>query len=227
MLPIDTKHEIMAIDLNLNLTDPNWNQYTRFVSKRRQEAIGRFLHIEDKIRCLYAALLVQKKCTELAGIPLKKQFFQISEGGKPRLTDCNLLFNVSHSGDRVFACFAYDEIGVDVEELGDAPFYVMKNVFHEAEIAYVESADDAKSKNERFYEVWTCKEAFGKCKGDGIIYDLKTLNTRSEPLSDHLTTWFREGYCYSVYMDDDYHLTLIPETNESIEHFYKAQCQSQ
>ncbi len=224
MRPNSKKDEIIAIDMTLDLTNPKWHQYKKYVSKRRQESVDRFVHIEDKIRCLYAALLVRKKCMELSGISLEEQHFVISKGGKPCLSDSDLFFNLSHSGDRVFACFAGSEIGVDVEKVKDAPFYVMKNVFHDAEIAYVESADNPITKNERFFEVWTCKEAFGKWKGNGIIYDLPTLNTKSQTMSAHLKTWFREGYCYSVYMDDICHLTIIRESNESVESFYQLYC---
>ncbi len=221
MNSICKKNEVIAIELTLDLENPKWSQYKRFVSASRQESIDRYFRLEDKIRCLYAALLVRKECMELTKIPLKEQHFVLSEGGKPALRDCDLFFNISHSGERVFACFSGSEIGVDVEEVKDAPFYVMKNVFHEAEIEYVENSNNPDTKNSRFFEIWTCKEAFGKWKGDGIIYDTKCLNTQSPAPSDHYKTYFREGYCYSVYMNKEYHLTQIQETNESLEHFFQ------
>lgn len=80
-------------------------------------------------------------------------------------------FNISHSGDYVMAAVSDRPIGVDVEFKEDKDFRVTKRMFSDGEREYI--GDNQK----RFRDVWTVKEAFLKCTGDGIVVPLNSFTT--------------------------------------------------
>lgn len=89
--------------------------------------------------------------------------------GKPVLAgDRGIYFSVSHTGS-VFACAVADaEIGLDIQEARrrdeDKTWRLARRYFTENEIAYLEAGD----LTDRFYRLWTRKEAYAKYTGAGL-----------------------------------------------------------
>lgn len=94
---------------------------------------------------------------------------------KPFLrTHSNLFFNVSHSEDFAIIVISNSEVGIDVEYISKDFEYteLFTDVFHDDEIAVIQSADDKKL---AFYTFWTRKEAFVKALGKGIDDSFKQI----------------------------------------------------
>jgi 4'-phosphopantetheinyl transferase len=114
--------------------------------------------------------------------------FSYGPHGKPELAgglQKRLSFNVSHSGSlAVFAVANGFEVGVDVEEIH--PINDLKataSIFLSPDELAEFEALPAATKMERFYTLWTCKEAILKALGSGF----------SSPVSNILETFRQPG----------------------------------
>ena len=170
-----------------------------FVSPERQEKIRSLRFDSGKLTALYGALLVRMSLSKLVQTDPGEFVIAKEAHGKPYVQgrkDC--YFNLSHTKGCILCGVSNtSELGVDVELLDKkAPYGVMKRVFHEQEIAYVESSE--KKKEEAFFEVWTSKEAYTKQLGCGLTISLTECNTSEEPIQRKLWHWTENGYLYCV-----------------------------
>lgn len=170
-----------------------------FVSPERQQKIRSLRFASGKLTALYGALLVRMSLSKLVQADPREFVIAKEAHGKPYVQgrkDC--YFNLSHTKGCIFCGVSTEsKLGVDVELLDKkAPYGVMKRVFHEQEIAYVESSE--KKKEEAFFEVWTSKEAYTKQLGCGLTISLTECNTREEPIQRKLWNWKENGYLYCV-----------------------------
>ena len=102
--------------------------------------------------------------------------FYFNEFGKPSISPdsegTNLFFNLSHSDNiAVFVFSGNREVGIDVEkvkELADMEG-VVDLCFSESEKKWFSKLPSAK-KEEMFYKIWTCKEAYIKAIGKGLSF---------------------------------------------------------
>ena len=151
------------------------------LSPSRKERLDRLRRREDKMRSLAAEALVYK---------LLEQKWSITDGvlhtgpeGQPYLSGCDLFVSISHC-DAVVACAVSREpVGIDVERIRPMDMHICRHVCVAEESAYV--LGDALEAQlhpctdpqvlERFFEVWTAKEAWFKKCGTGIT-DLKSVN---------------------------------------------------
>jgi len=88
---------------------------------------------------------------------------------KPRIlqpTDTGIYYNVSHSGDWILIAVARSEIGVDIEFMNPVFDFkdVMPDIFIPGEVAFVNELNPV----ERFFTLWTRKEALVKATGRGL-----------------------------------------------------------
>ena len=206
--------------LKINSEDKSNLPYINFLSDKRQELIHNYVFYGDKHRSLWSALLTKKILEERSGIKLNEQKFIYNIYGKPQLANSNISFNISHSVNRIFLCCSNrTEVGVDVEKIEDAPLQIMDYLFHKNEIAYVLSGRTYE-KNHRFYEIWTRKEAYAKCVGNGISEELRNFDSKHEEVSNHFWTWEQDGYCFSIYLKDllDVHISTVEQSE--LERFY-------
>ncbi|HSB62056.1 MAG TPA: 4'-phosphopantetheinyl transferase superfamily protein [Vicinamibacteria bacterium] len=98
-------------------------------------------------------------------------------GGKPRLAEARLRFNVSHSGTLALLAFAFDrEIGVDLEEERELPdaLCIARRFFAPAERRALASLAEAEV-IPAFFRCWTRKEAFIKATGGGLSHPLDSF----------------------------------------------------
>lgn len=154
-----------------------------------------------------------------------------TERGKPYLPERpELHFSVSHSGKYFVCAFSGAPVGVDIQEhtllRGETPESAVprlkrtaKRFFHPLEADFVEE-----DTYERFFRVWTAKEACVKCTGQGIDNDFSSLCTVNESLP-HLgvgkpvfwriaTAFFlqikpEENYTLAVCTDNEFEIRLI------------------
>ena len=109
------------------------------------------------------------------------QFEQIGEG-KPRLLagQAELDFNISHSGDLlVCAVTSGFPVGVDIER--EKPkrdvMRLARRFYSETEVEALEACPPAEQRN-RFYDLWTLKEATVKSQGESLPPRLKKMSFR-------------------------------------------------
>lgn len=213
---------LKVVELHIDLKKTENLCFMTFLSSERQERIRRFVHDADKLRCLWAGLLVKKVVSDITGLDVEHQKYGFTENEKPFLKNDKLKFNVSHSGNSVFVCLGYNDIGADVEEMKEAPFYIMKTIFHENEIKYIENSSADLQKNQRFYEVWTRKEAYGKYTGEGLFDEIKDVDTQNGNLNVFFKTWIRDGYCFSICTKEVSEIETLDESVRKLCDYYNS-----
>lgn len=100
--------------------------------------------------------------------------FSYSERGKPKLKtfhhEKKLCFNLSHSNELALYAVSYERsIGVDIEYIEHVREVeqLAQSFFFPGEYELISSLPEA-LKSEAFYNIWTCKEAYLKARGEGL-----------------------------------------------------------
>ena len=117
-----------------------------------------------------------------------KPFVELPDGSNP------LEFNLSHCKEWIAFIVARHPVGIDIE--GHRDFDSIKGV---AEMVFTENENDkifatADTRIPLFYHHWSCKEAFLKACGTGLMQDPKTLEMDfdTERWADHSIVWWTE-----------------------------------
>ena len=147
------------------------------MSETKRKRVDKFRRADDKKRTVAGEMLARKLISETLGINGENITFKENEQGKPFVKNLNIEFNISHSADMV-VCAVHDKpVGIDVELIRPINLTVAKRVCSDDELIYI--FGKAPSKNDftfidnvdiltRFFEIWTAKEAYGKCLGCGL-----------------------------------------------------------
>ena len=116
--------------------------------------------------------------SHVTGIPTEKIEYRFNSHGKPYIDGNPLYFNVSHCGSVVAAAFCTEQIGVDIEFVRDYSDAVVRRYFTDDEKSYMCGSTGTEQSCERFFEIWTAKEAFLKFCGVGISggFDFSTAS---------------------------------------------------
>ncbi len=120
--------------------------------------------------------------------------FDYNSFGKPSFqNDLRLFFNLSHSRNMVvFVLTDISEIGIDIEYVDKNLDHldIGKSVFSDSEMDLLTAVPGSK-RAEKFFELWTRKEAFIKALGYGFSMpvDLKEINVLSQQLAFESRTY--------------------------------------
>ncbi|RKD30254.1 4'-phosphopantetheinyl transferase family protein [Lacrimispora algidixylanolytica] len=179
--------------------DETDSKLLKFVSLQRLKRIQSYYLESDRKLSLYAALLVRQCLSTISGLSALNLVFGCDKNHKPTcLTKTSLHFNLSHTqGFILCGISTHHPVGIDVERITSAPFSIMRRFFHPMEIQYVEDAPFSEQDN-RFYEIWTKKEAYTKQQGTGLVPNLSELNILSSDIHPLLHTWKYNNYVCSI-----------------------------
>jgi 4'-phosphopantetheinyl transferase len=130
--------------------------------------------------------------------------------GKIALVDDTLHVSLSHTNGMVaVVTTAIAPVGIDVEPLAHAAWAgeVADLNFHPLERAWLDAAADEESRADRFFGLWTLKEAVVKATGQGTDTDWRDFAVALDPprLQTHgpdgsdATGWFILSACISNY----------------------------
>ena len=148
------------------------------LSDIRRASIMKYKMVADRKRSLAAGLLIRDFLSEY-GKSWKD--IDISDKGRPMIEGMD--FNISHSGSYAIIAISEKKIGCDIEHIKGRNYCVAKRYFSETETAWMEDAD---SKDEAFYRIWTARESYSKSTGEGILlefdrYEIRPDSGRTEP----------------------------------------------
>ncbi len=166
------------------------------------------------------ALLV--KAIREEGYVLPAFDIELGEYGKPYIPQ--LHFNLSHSGDYVAVCVNDSEIGIDIEDKGDKDQRVSKRTFCEPEKARIEQAlkeQNGTDVDAVFRDIWTEKESYVKCTGDGISIPLNSFYVNQKEHRVYKKTDDEKDFVPTDYYvmttrfdDDSYSLSVCTEKTQ-------------
>ena len=202
LLPVDEK-------INNNI----FSQLLNFVSSKKRMKIMQFNFDIDKKLSLYSELLVRYLACMQLHISNDKIEFSYGKYGKPHILNFpNFHYNISHTHSTIVMSISENPVGVDIEKIRSVDRKIVNRFFTDGERAYV--YDDEKLINERFYEIWTKKEAYIKYTGRGLSMPLDSFNVCNEPLSHIIQTYKMNGYvisCCSDSSNEESEIINIPE----------------
>lgn len=168
--------EIYAVKI-LNISEEELGKLCLLFDSDKKYKVEKFVNKKDKIRTVIGEILIRTIIVENLKIDNKDIRFKKNQYGKPYLKDYqNFNFNISHSGDYVLCVIDNKFIGIDVEEVKHIEYEeISKNCFAIKEFEYIVN-QDLKFQLDRFYEIWTLKESYIKCCGQGLSIPLKAFS---------------------------------------------------
>ena len=154
---------------------------------------------DDQKRTLAGRFLLKKMIKEL----YRREEFTLryNENGKPILDFC--FFSISHSGDFAVCAVSDFPVGVDIEQIGNFNRRERYMLFTPRESEYVNECDC----DNRFYTVWTRKEAYIKAQG-GILADAAKTELVA---TDYKLLSRYDGFCFTTEKSDGYILSAAEE----------------
>ncbi|MGG0120496.1 4'-phosphopantetheinyl transferase family protein [Bacillus paranthracis] len=167
--------EIYAVKI-LDINDEKLKNLCLLINSEKRYKIKKLINKKDKIRTLTGEILIRTIIIQKLKISNKYIKFNKNQYGKPYLKDYpNFNFNISHSGDYVLCAVDNKPIGIDVEEVKDIEYEdIAKSFFTEKEFDYIFNKDLNFQLN-KFYELWTLKESYIKCCGQGLLMPLNSF----------------------------------------------------
>ncbi len=200
-----------AVILYLNEEKP-FAEYSRLlplISQERQERIAKMAVNGDKIRSLFAELLIRYEVSEQLGADFNLLEFGKNEFGKPFIIGKNGYdFSVSHSARAVAFAGVSSRVGVDIERIRRRKSGLSERFFAENEIKFIEGSE---TPDEAFFEIWTKKEAYSKMLGKGLAAGFSSFDVTGNALDCKFFTKITNGYAFSVCEEK---ISALPETEE-------------
>ena len=194
-----------------DLTDAEYNKWYSLMSMDKQYRVDRFRFVDDKKRSVAGEMIARKAIAQWCNIKPESITFDIKEHGKPYAKDLSIEFNISHSGNMVVCVVDDKPVGIDIEQIRPFDLTVAKHVCTDEELVYlfgrIPIEQDFKYITDveifiRFFELWTAKEAYGKCLGNGV-FALKNLPQQGY-LNKHSVSYKIENeYIVSIYKKDE------------------------
>ena len=145
------------------------------IREDKQEKIKRFKFRKDALRSLCGELLLKYALEKYYNIEYEKENIEEDEFGKPYLSNRQIFFNISHSGNwSAIVCFVNDA-GIDIERIDSPPFEIMPKNYTQNETDQIEDTVP-EDKALMFYKFWTLKESYIKMIGQGLLIPLDSFS---------------------------------------------------
>jgi len=169
----DNVIEVWEIDIN-NENLKKAEEKISYLSEFEKQKLYGFKFIKDYRVYLISHIAMRELLSRYMGIKSYKIKYEYEEKGKPRVGG-GIYFNLSHTDNKALIGFYKKDIGVDIEYKKEMADYngIAELVFTEKEIRYINN--DSNKKRDRFYEIWTKKEAIIKGIGDGLSEEVKSI----------------------------------------------------
>ncbi|SDD32200.1 4'-phosphopantetheinyl transferase [Mucilaginibacter pineti] len=132
---------------------------------------NRYLQERDRTRFIVSRASLRHIIGKYTNQPEAAITFTVGANKKPYVDGHSLKYNVSHSGNWVVIAVANSDIGADTETIDHTFPYqsILSDNFSDAE------ADFIGQSAEKFYLLWTRKEALTKATGQGLDDNLQHI----------------------------------------------------
>ncbi|TAE56218.1 MAG: 4'-phosphopantetheinyl transferase superfamily protein [Nostocales cyanobacterium] len=170
-----SSHDVHIWKINLKQSEAQVRTFQETLSSDEIARAKRFYFPEHQQRFIIGRGSLRMILGSYLNIEPQKIEFDYHERGKPFLAakfqDSGLFFNLSHSQDLGLLGVSYQRlIGVDLEYM--RPMSDLENLaqrfFLPAEYEIIKSLN-SDEKQKVFFRYWTCKEAYLKATGDGLV----------------------------------------------------------
>ncbi|MDP1608869.1 MAG: 4'-phosphopantetheinyl transferase superfamily protein [Chlamydiales bacterium] len=145
------------------------------LSSDEQQKACEFVFPHSRKQYIICRYSLRKILSYYLNVQPTKIEFVYNAYGKPSIKNKELEFNLSYRNEHsLLAVTRQSVIGIDIEHMSHELdlFPMARIIFSPSEYQDFLSLDDH-SKYQAFYQAWTCKEAFTKCLGWGLSFDVK------------------------------------------------------
>lgn len=148
------------------------------LSADESERASRFHFAEDRQRFILAHASLRRILSRYLRREPQEIIFSANKYGKPLLTEGNIEFNLSHSGDYALVAVSRERnVGVDIEKIrSDIEIEnLASRYFSPREISEL-TALPPEQRMHAFFHCWTRKEAYIKAQGLGLSLPLDSFD---------------------------------------------------
>ena len=181
LLPLPDKDQVSLFLARYGVDGigPLADQYRLLLSKEEREQERRFFFADDQRRYLVTRALMRTVLSRFVAVDPHEWQFTTNHWGKPAIANAvemttDLQFNISHTrGLIALALTGGETVGVDVENVAarKGAALIGEHYFTEKEARELRSLDGM-AQEERFFTLWTLKEAYIKARGHGLSIPL-------------------------------------------------------
>ncbi len=168
-------------------------QCSSFFPKWRRDKMLNYKFLQGKVQSALAYLLLIHALRE-EGVFTEMPDFGYREHNKPYLKNYpDWHFNLSHCKNAVCCILSREDVGVDVEEVGEYKENLAAYISNEEELEMLHNSDN---QADDFYRLWTRKESVFKLLGSGITKDIKHILNKDVVVDSYKidNTWLSVSY---------------------------------
>ncbi len=182
------------------IAENTFKMYLNYLPDHLKEEVLKYRKWNDKQNCLIGKILLSLGYNQIEDRELDFNFLKRDKFGKPYLIDSNFEFNISHTKNTVVCAFSKDKIGIDIETVREIDLQYFETVFSIQEMKTIKAEDINK-----FYEIWTKKEALAKAVGKGFGIDFLTIKVDDESVFYEDEQWqtnhfiLNDNFCSLVF----------------------------
>lgn len=156
---------VVLVDLT-KVSAAEATSFEAFLDATEQQKLQKITVAEKRHAFIACRFVTKQLIGEFFGLDPLSLNFHYTERGKPYVNIPGVEFNISHSGDFALIGVSRFKIGVDIEKTNPNRNFkgLAEIVLSEDEKAWVFEKDTM----QRFYQLWTLKEARLKCDGEGL-----------------------------------------------------------
>lgn len=123
---------------------------------------------------LWAKNFLKYKLEE-KGLTFNKEIGYTLEGKPFFINNPNQEFSISHTKTHIAVALHNKPIGIDIESIREYKSAIAQRFLHPQEAIFLATLNNKDLQNRAFTQLWTLKEAYVKCTGEGIANNLKTF----------------------------------------------------
>ena len=168
-----------------------YEKYLPYVSPERLEKIHLLKDDCQKKLSLLSHLFARYKIAETLSIPFKETVILYDSHGKPYVEGDNYHFSLSHCDNAIAFVSHTSPVGIDIQKIESTISSAIR-FFTENEKNYVNFS------SERFFEVWTKKEAYIKMLGTGLSTPLSSFDVLHHDISGLLFSTHVDSFSLSI-----------------------------
>ncbi len=177
-----------------SMTQSEYERCVALMTPARRAAVEALTNEAARRRTVLGEWMAKCALAEGTGQRVEQIRLERDNHGKPYAVDLPLFFSISHSGEWVACAVSDQPVGIDMEGIRPVEPRVAHRICHPEDLPFLEGKTEAETM-QKFFLLWTAKEAWGKREGTGL------QNIREIPLSRILPRCHRittEEYVVSV-----------------------------
>lgn len=136
--------------------------------------------LQERRRSMFARCLLYYVLEKECNIKSCEIELIIGKFGKPSIEDSSgINFNISHSGEFVCCAISPSKVGVDIQKVDEINLEISNRFFTQNEDTYIMSGSKINMMT-KFYDIWSCKEAYIKMLGYGLSKPLNSFEIKEK-----------------------------------------------